>query len=148
MIDAKAHEATLELRDEAILNPKGLLLAPVGIDARMQIKPAAVMLQVVHELMDGYVIFGGVGEIGPDIDNIMVLVQAIDRAGDVILAHPMTEPTRRLELDVGHCLGNGITRKASRRGHDVQNPFVHKWGLLATGVCLTLSRYRVFGPDD
>jgi len=100
----------LDFRDEAVLNAEGLLLALVGVDTRIEIKPAAAMLQVVNELVDGDVVFGGVGQIGPDVDNIMVLVQPVNRAGDVILARPMTEPTRRFELNFGRGVGNGITR--------------------------------------
>src|ERR1700742_1309874 len=73
MIYAESHEPALNLRDEAVLNTESLLLAPVGVYTRIEIKPAAAMLQVVDELVDGDVIFGGVGQIGPDVDNIMVL---------------------------------------------------------------------------
>jgi hypothetical protein len=37
-------------------------------------------------------------------------VQPINRTGDVILARPMTEPTRGFELNFGEGFGNGITR--------------------------------------
>jgi hypothetical protein len=110
MLYAESHEPALDFRDEAVLNAEGLLLALVGVDTRIEIKPAAAMLQVVNELVDGDVVFGGVGQIGPDVDNIMVLVQPINRAGDVILARPMTEPTRGFELNFGQGVGNGITR--------------------------------------
>ena len=110
MIYTESREPTLDLRDEAVLYAEGLLLTLVGIDTGVEVKPAALMLQVVHELVDGDVVFGGVGQIGPDVDNIMVLIQAINRAGDVILARPMTEPTRGFELNFGQGVGNGITR--------------------------------------
>jgi hypothetical protein len=109
MIYTESHEPALDLRDEAVLNAEGLLLALVGVYTRIEIKPAAAMLQVVDELVDGDVVFGGVGQIGPDVDDIMVLVQPINRAGDMILARPMTEPTSRFELNFGQSVGNGIT---------------------------------------
>jgi hypothetical protein len=38
MIYAESHEPALDLRDEAVLNAEGLLLALVGVDTRIEIK--------------------------------------------------------------------------------------------------------------
>ena len=119
MIYAESHEPALDLRDEAVLNAEGLLLALVGVDTRIEIKPAAAMLQVVNELVDGDVVFGGIGQIGPDIDNVMILVQPIDLAGDVILANPMTEPTLGFELNFGQGVGDRIARQSRCRSDNV-----------------------------
>jgi hypothetical protein len=119
MIYTESREPTLDLRDEAVLYAEGLLLTLVGIDTGVEVKPAALMLQVVHELVDGDVVFGGIGQIGPDIDNIMILVQPIDRAGDVILANLMTEPTLGFELNFGQGVGDRIARQSRCRSHNV-----------------------------
>jgi hypothetical protein len=119
MIYTESREPTLDLRDEAVLYAEGLLLTLVGIDTGVEVKPAALMLQVVHELVDGDVVFGRIGQIGPDIDNIMILVQPIDRAGDVILANPMTEPTLGFELNFGQGVGDRIARQSRCRSHNV-----------------------------
>jgi hypothetical protein len=119
MIYTESREPTLDFGDEAVLYAEGLLLTLVGIETGVEVKPAALMLQVVHELVDGDVVFGGIGQIGPDIDNIMILVQPIDRAGDVILANPMTEPTLGFELNFGQGVGDWIARQTRCRSHDV-----------------------------
>ena len=119
MIYTESREPTLDLSDEAVLYAEGLLLTLVGIDTGVEVKPAAPMLQVVHELVDGDVVFGGIGQIGPDIDNIMILVQPIDRARDVILASPMTEPTLGFELNFGQGVGDRIARQSRGHCHNV-----------------------------
>jgi hypothetical protein len=146
MIYTESREPTLDLRDEAVLYAEGLLLTLVGIDTGVEVKPAALMLQVVHELVDGDVVFGGIGQIGPDIDDIMILVQPIDRAGDVILASPMTEPTLGFELNFGQGVGDRIARQSRCRYPTCRSPVVVHEKTMSAMSIETSSGSTTFDP--
>ena len=59
--DSEHREPTPRLSDKSTLHAKSLLLPLVGVEAVVEVEPTTVVLQVMHELMDGDVILGGVG---------------------------------------------------------------------------------------
>jgi len=98
----------LGLRDESTLHAKGLLLTLVGVNAGVKVEPAAVVLQVVNELMNGDMILGGVGQVLPEEDNIAIFIQSEDWTWSVVLAGPMTKPALRFPLHLGKTIWERI----------------------------------------
>jgi hypothetical protein len=74
VIEDELREAVLYLRDEAALHTEGFPLAFVGIDATLQVEPAAAVLQVVNELVDGDVVFGGIVQVLSEEDDVGVFI--------------------------------------------------------------------------
>jgi hypothetical protein len=74
VIRQELREPVLDLRDEAALHAEGFLLALVGIQATAQIEPAALVLQVVNELVDGDVVLGGIGQILSEEDDVCIFI--------------------------------------------------------------------------
>jgi len=106
--DPEHREPSLGLRDESTLHAKGLLLTLVGVNAGVKVEPAAVVLQVMNELMNGDMILGGVGQVLPEKDNIAVFIQSEDRTWSVVLAGPMTKPALRFPLYLGKTIRERI----------------------------------------
>lgn len=123
--DPEHREPSLGFRDESTLHAKGLLLTLVGVDAGVKVEPAAVVLQVMDELMDGNMILGGVGQVLPEEDDVGIFVQSEDRAWNAVLARPMTEPALGFPLHVGKAIWKRIPGQLRGPRHDVQNPFLH-----------------------
>src|SRR4029077_12269950 len=61
--NSEHREPSPSLGDKSTLHAKGLLLPLVGIEAGVEVEPTTVVLQVMHELMDGDVILRGVGQV-------------------------------------------------------------------------------------
>src|SRR4029079_17667206 len=78
-------EPVLNLRDEAALHPEGFLLALVRIQAAPQVELAALVLQIVNELVDRDVVLGGIGQVLPEKDDVGVLIYTADRVGTEVL---------------------------------------------------------------
>jgi hypothetical protein len=74
VIGHELREPVLDLCDEAALHAEGLPLALVGIDATRQLEPAAVVLQVVNELVNRDVVLGGIGQILAEEDDVCVFI--------------------------------------------------------------------------
>src|ERR1700682_4995296 len=106
--DSEHREPSPRLGDKSTLHSKGLLLPLVGVEAGVKVEPTAVVLQVMHELMDGDVILRGVGQVLPEENDIAVLVQPEDRTWSVVLARPVAEPALRFPLHVGEVIGERL----------------------------------------
>src|ERR1700688_1829599 len=121
-----AHRArSPSLGDTSTLHARGLLLPLVGVEARVKVEPTTVVLQVMHELMDGDVILCGVGQVLPEENDIAVLVQPEDRTRSVVLARPVAEPALRFPLHVWKVIGKRIAGELVGPRHHIQNPFPH-----------------------
>jgi len=101
VIGQELREPVLYLCNEAGLHAEGFLLTLVGIDATAQIEPAALVLQVVNELVDGDVVLGGIGQILSEEDDVCVFIEPENRTWKVVLADPMAEPTFRFPPHLG-----------------------------------------------
>src|ERR1700676_2937845 len=123
--DSEHRESSPSLGDKSTLHAKGLLLPLVGVEAGVKVEPATMVLQVMHELMDGNVILRGVGQVLPEENDITVLVQPKDRTWSVVLARPVAEPALRFPLHLGKVIGERIAGQLGGPGHHIQNPFLH-----------------------
>src|SRR5260370_33296780 len=71
--DSEHREPSPSLGDKSTLHAKGLLLPLVGVEAGVKVEPTTVVLQAMHELMDGDVILRVVGQVLTEKNDITVL---------------------------------------------------------------------------